>query len=117
MGPGFGADRAPGHLLEVVVANGGCGGKRAGNIVRVHDAALLGRVGPDAGEAIRLQLEVDRERVALAAVLLCQSRLLALDAEQLLDVVAELVRDDVGLSEFAGRPAELLQLIPEARSI
>ncbi len=64
---------------------------------------LVGRVGPDAGEAVGLQLEPDREVVGV-----CRARgLLALDvvhdAEQVLHVVPELVGDHVGLSEVAGR--------------
>ena len=115
MGEGLGADGAAGHLLQVVVAYGGGGGEGTGDVVGVDDAALLGGVSPDAGEAVGLELEVDGEVVALAWVLAGKRDFPALDAEELLDVVAELVGDDVGLGELGGGASEALELVPEGK--
>jgi hypothetical protein len=56
--------------LQVVVAYGGGGGEGLSDVVGVDDAALLGGVGPDAGEAVGLEFEVDGEVIALAGLLL-----------------------------------------------
>ncbi len=59
---------------------------------------LLFAVDPDAGKTIRLQLDLDLQRVGfrLAAGLLLQPLHARQDAEQVLDVMARLVRDDIG---------------------
>ena len=61
-------------------------------------------VDPDTGQAIRLQFDLDLQRVGfgLAAGLLLQPRHVRQDAEQVLDVMAGLMRDDIGRGEFAG---------------
>ena len=88
VGPGFGAYGAASHLLQVVVAYGGGGGEGLRDVVGVDDAALLGGVGPDAGEAVGLEFEVYREVILLRGILLDEARLAAFDTEELLDVVA-----------------------------
>ena len=72
-------------------------------------------VGPDAGEAVGLELLPHRERIAFrvgrpgAARQCTCSR----EAEQVLHVVPHLVRDHVGLREIAGRLEPLAQLVVE----
>src|SRR4029434_11036406 len=65
---------------------------------------LLFAVDPDARKTIRLQLDLDLQRVGLrlAAGLLLQPLHARQDAEQVLDVMSRLMRDDVGGRELAG---------------
>ena len=66
---------------------------------------LVGRMTPDARKAVGLQFEAHRQGVGLRpAAARCARRTCCVDAEQVLDVVADLVRDDVGLREIAGAP-------------
>src|SRR4051812_23917964 len=110
VGPGLGV-HAAGALLDPVVADGGrrLDGQLDVLVGELGDEHLAvgvlggrGGPGPHAGVAVRLQLQA--YRVALRA-------LLGLDpahgAEEVLDVVAVLVGDHVGLDEAAVRPAEL----------
>ena len=45
------------------------------NVVGVDDAALLGRMGPHAGEAVGLQLEVNRKVIALTRLFLANTQM------------------------------------------
>ena len=77
--------------------------------------ALLGMVRPDAGEAIGHQLDAHGELVAPRA---SPTSLLALlharqDAELVLHVVADLVRDHIGIGEVAAGPEAALHLLEE----
>ena len=64
-----------------------------------------GMVRPDAGEAIGHQFDADGELVALdLADLLLALLHLRQDAEQVLDVVPDLVRDHIGIGEVAAGP-------------
>ena len=67
--------------------------------------ACCERVRPDAGEAVGLQLDAHAQRVGLrlAAARPRIASTLPRDAHQVLHVVADLVRDHVGLRELAGR--------------
>lgn len=114
MGEGFGADGSAAHALEVVVADGGGGFEGAIDVGVLDHVTLFGGVGPDAGVAVGLEFEVDGEVVALAGLLLFELTDLAFGAEELLDVVAEFVGDDVGLGELAGVSAEAFEVVPEA---
>src|SRR3954454_14842347 len=83
-------------LLEAVVADRGCGVepvgdvglRQLGDVTRAHRT-----VRPYAGEAIGLQLEVDTPAFRPGDSLADPAH----GAEQVLHVVAVLVRDDVGL--------------------
>src|SRR5271170_5222242 len=66
---------------------------------------------PNAGEAIGLQLQMDRSRILPVRISLHTP----LDAENILDVVADLVGQNVGLREFAGRAEALPELIVKAQ--
>ena len=75
------------------------------------------RVGrPHAGIAIGLKFDLDLDRIAfgLARAGLQLVRLVE-RALQVLDVMADLVRDDIGLREVARRAEALRQLVEEAR--
>src|SRR4030095_13228643 len=75
---------------------------------------LVGVVRPNPGQTVRLQLEADggciADRLAGAGRSLAQ---LVGDTEQVLDVVAHLVRDDVGLREIARGSEAPIQLVVE----
>ncbi len=77
---------------------------------------LLARVvAPHAGEAVGLQLLQHRQPVALDLAGALTGRLHPLrQAEQRLQVVADLVRDDVGLGEVAGGAELLVEFAEEA---
>ena len=68
---------------------------------------LLGVMRPDAGEAVGLQLDAHLHAVGLDLRAGRALRLLHLgqDAEQVLHVMADLVRDHIGLRELAGLAA------------
>ena len=74
----------------------------------------FGGVAPHAREAVGLQLEANGEVVLEVGTLLHRAAHLRLDAQQLLHVVADLVRQDVRLGELAGRAEASLQLVVEA---
>ena len=91
MGPGLGIYASGGLLLDPVVAHRGGGVERLVDVARFEEVALLGGVRPDAGEAVGLELEPDRERVGLTGSLLLARRTLPLMPEQVLHVMADLV--------------------------
>src|SRR5512147_2439376 len=66
VGEGFGNHVAAALLLQAVIADG------AGRVERLldvaffqHLAAAIGVVAPDPGEAVRLQFQLNRERIGL----------------------------------------------------
>src|SRR5512133_3967855 len=70
---------------------------------------------PRAREAVRLQLHPDGERVARARVALLRGVHALRDAEDVLDVVPDLVRDDVRVRELASRAEARRELPVEAQ--
>src|SRR5262249_52635013 len=93
--------------LDAVVADRGSRIEGVGDLLvgrRLKVAGVGGVARPDAGKAVGLQLGADRAalRAGLVAAPLVQ------DAEQLLDVVTVLVRDDVALRERPDLGAETL---------
>src|SRR5262245_40912320 len=109
MGPALRVDLALGGLLDPVVADRG---GRVQRLVNVRPGELVdqrparvrirggGRVvGPDAGKAVGLQLEPDRRTLRALAVAAHAVH----GAEQVLDMVAVLVRDHIP-------PAHILNL-------
>src|SRR5688572_3315702 len=73
-------------------------------------------IGPHAGKAIGLQLDLYGERVAFALAHVGAGLPdLLLDAEHGLHVVPDLVRDDVGLRKVARRAEAARQLVEEAQ--
>src|SRR6187399_2027392 len=91
--------------LQRVVADRGCRPQRCFDIAGFDESRtlLFFAVDPDARKAIRLQLDLDLQRIGfrLAAGLLLQPLHARQDAEQVLDMMAGFMRDDIGRREFA----------------
>ena len=104
-----------GHLLQPVISHRGSRAKSGLDIALLEQAALLRRVRPDPGKAIGLQFHLHGQRFLRARVLLLQLAQLALDAQNILHVVAQFVREHVGLREFAGRPETALQFVKKTK--
>ena len=90
-------------LLQPIVADRRGGAHRGLDVAGLDQLPLLvGARRPDAGEAVGLQLDLDLQAVRLglgqAALLLLH---LGQDAELVLHVMADLVRDHIGLRELA----------------
>jgi hypothetical protein len=114
----LGHDAAGRHLLQPVVADGRRGPQCLIRITRLEldmarrePSALRRGVSPDAGQAISLKLERYRRAVGSHRGVACPR----VEAQQVLHVVAHLVRDDVGLREVARRAESLRQLLEEAK--
>ena len=111
MGEGLGVSPALlDRFLDVVVAYGS--GRLHGfgefpGIERDGFSALeltdYDRRGPDPGEAICLQLHSYREVIGLGRILLLLLSDLIVNSEEVLDVMADLMREDVCRSEVASR--------------
>ena len=118
----LGHDAARTQLLEAIVADRGGGAECFFEIpgIELHlsaggAAGLGGLVAPHAGVAVGLQLEAHRQGVPVRGIrLLCLAHA-RLGAADRLNVVSELVRQDVGLGEVAGRAEAALQLVEEAQ--
>ncbi len=106
MGETVGHHPARRLTLQRVVADRGRRRQRGVDVAGFEEARPLLRlaIDPDAGETIGLQLDLDLQRIGfgLAAGLLLHPRHARQDAEQVLDVVSGLMRDDVGRREVAG---------------
>ena len=107
-----------GHFLEPVVADSRRGAQRflriAGfelDVSRLEAAAFRSRMAPKTGQAISLQFEGDRRAVGADG----RAARCLVEAEQMLDMMAELVGDHVGFREIAGRPEPLRQLVEETQ--
>jgi hypothetical protein len=85
-------------MAERVVADRVCGGERFAQIVVRDLERRPRRVTPDTGKAIRLQLDAHRVLVRSFA-----GRLQPAGANQVLNVVTDLVCDHIRLGEVAGR--------------
>ena len=111
----FRHDAALRLLLQAVVADGRGRGQRRFEVARFeHVFHGVGTLAPDAGQAICLQFHAHGQGIALAlANALLGLMYLVGDAEQVLDVVADLVGDDVGLGKFAGGLEALLEVAVE----
>src|SRR5205085_10826753 len=109
------ADVAGGHALQAIVANGRGGTQAGRDIAGIDDVALLGGVAPDASEAVRLEFEPYREMIAFRRFATPQVGDALLDPEKFLHVMPDLMRDDVGLRELAGRAEAAAQLVEEGK--
>src|SRR3954453_19678698 len=111
--PALGVDPALDLRLDPVVADRRCGIERLRDIGLRHVGDHLRRrrmVGPDARQAIGLQLEPDGRAIGAGLTALGSIE----DAEHVLDVMAVLVRDHVRLGEPATFRAEArLELVEE----
>lgn len=102
VGKGFRLDAAAGHLLDMIVANGGSCAEGRFHVAGFQEATLLRGVSPDSGEAVGLQFHRNGEFVSRSRIGLLKMAHLTFHADNFLDVVADFVGQDVGLREFAG---------------
>src|SRR5262249_32778576 len=112
-------------------ADGGGGAQRGLDVPRVDERrlaltlqVLVLAVGPNAGEAVGLQLDLHLDVIGVPLVAGGALRLLRLrqDAEQGLHVVSDVVRDQIGLRELAGLAADVAAAeagldLPEERGV
>src|SRR5687767_4795728 len=109
--------------LHGVVADGGGGLQRGVDIAGLKEAVFLfGTVGPDAGKTIGLQFDAHLNAIGARPPSCRLLRALGLfqDAEFVLNVMADLVRDHIGLGKFAGlagATAEALLDLAKKRSV
>ena len=89
-------------LLKFVVPYRGRGAEGLLDVALLEVASSEHLVCPNAGEAVRLQLEPHRELVGPVRIVLLLLMDLAADARDVLDVVAHLVGDHIGLREVTG---------------
>src|SRR5262245_54640037 len=103
MGERVGHHIALASALQAIISDRGCGLHGSFDVTRLDEAPLLLRVvSPYAGKAIGLQLDAHLKAVG-ADLIQGLLRLLDLweDSKQILHVMANLVRDDIGLGELA----------------
>ena len=106
---------APGrHPLQPIVSHRGRRAEAGFHIAGVNDIALGRRVTPDPGETVGLQFQTDRERVSLGGVRHLPSPDTSFDAENLLNVMSDFMRDHVRLRELTGGSEALAQFVEEA---
>ncbi len=102
-----------GLLLKRVVPYRGRGAEGLLDVALLEVASSEHLVRPNAGEAVRLQLEPHRELVGPVRIVLLLLMDLAADARDVLDVVAHLVGDHIGLREVTGRSEPCRELSEE----
>src|SRR4051812_39150397 len=108
------------ELLQAIVADRGSGAQRFFHVARIEfdpagrgSSRLRRLVAPHAGIAVGLQLEAHRHRVRAARIRTLRLAHLPFRAHQRLHVVADLVREHVGLREVAGCAEAAIQFIVE----
>ena len=115
MGEAVGHGVAVRRRLQAIVADRP--GRRHGllDVAGVEQLPFLIGVGrPDAGQAIGHQFDPDRDRVGLGAARVLLRRVgLGENAEQVLDMVADLVGDHVGVGEIAAAAVFRLHVAEE----
>ena len=105
MGEGIRHGVPLGLALQPVVADRGGGLHRLLDIACLEDmTGAVGVAGPDAGEAIGLQLQADGRRVGPGLGTAPRRVHLVHDAQQVLHVMPDLVRDHIGAGESPGAP-------------
>src|SRR5205823_11677654 len=113
MGEGLGVDATGRRALNAIVAHRRRGVQPFLNVSLMEQTTLLGRVPPDAGEAIGLQLEPNGDGICIAGILALQATRLRVDAQKMLYMMPELVRQDISLREITGRTKAALKLVVE----
>lgn len=106
--------RAPcGVPVDPVIPD--CGGcpQALLEVARLEEPSLPSGEPPHSGQAVRLELESDRQFVGLVGLLLLELPNSIADPEQVLDVVAHLMCDHVGLCEVARRSEPPVELSEE----
>ena len=121
MGETVRRDVAGRHFLQPVVADRRRGAQRFVGVARfeLHTSGLQpsargSGMSPHTRETVRLELEPNRELVRFGWIRLRELSHARVRAEQVLDVVAELVREHVGLREIPTCAQALLQLLEES---
>ncbi len=113
MGPALRVDPTARLLLDPVVADRGGRSEGLVDVALLEEAPLAGGMRPDPGQAVGLQLEPDRERVGPRRAALLLGAHLVGQAQEMLDVVADLVGQHVRLREVPGRAESAPQLVIE----
>ena len=107
-----GAARLP---LQPIIANGGRGRHRLLQVILVQIVVpRLHLVRPHAGQAIGHQLGLDRYRIALIRVLLFRRLNFRQQPHQVLHVMADLVRDHVGIGKVTTAAQLGLHILEES---
>src|SRR5262245_55430289 len=115
MREGVGHDIALRLLLDAIVADRARRPERILDIARFDNVlTFLGAIGPDAGEAIGLKFHAHLERIGLCLPHALFERFdLIGDAEKLLHVMTDLMRDNVGLRHVSWRAEAVLEVLIE----
>src|SRR5579884_1526068 len=115
MGKGLRADVPGGHLLQAIVAYRRSGVDGAFRVTFLKEIPLLSGVRPDTSKAVSLQLQLDRQSIALRWFIALQSADFGLNAHQLLHMMADLMGKNVCFSKVTGCAKAALQLIVKAK--
>ena len=115
VGKRVGTDLPSRHALKAVVTYCRRRAERALDVASLQEISSLRRFCPNTRETVSLQLEPNRERILRTWVAALQAPDLPFDAHQILNMVSEFVRQDVGLRELAGRSKSALQLVIKAK--
>src|SRR5947207_10085307 len=103
-------------LLNLVVADGSGGTQPFLEIACFEQVSLLCEKSPYAGVTVGLELEAHRHVVAASRVHPLRLRVELLHrAEQVLHVMADLVRDHIPLGEITGRTKAIVKLLKKRR--
>src|SRR5258705_2806205 len=112
----FGNHVALSAFLNCVVADLGGGVQALFDIARLKDLALaIGEAGPDAGKTVCLQLKPHGKGIGFALGGAPLTGLdLVHDAEQVLHVMADFVRNHIGLGKIAGSFETVVEFTKES---
>ncbi len=80
------------------------------HIALIHQLPLLRRIRPDARKTIRLQFQPHRKRIPFAGLALLQAPHFRLRSQNLLHMMADLMRNHICLRELSRRSEPILQL-------
>ena len=101
--------------LQAIVSHGAGGVQRRLDVALLDDVlGAVGMIGPDTGEAVRLQFYAYRNRVGppLLALRALGVRPLQ-DAELVLHMMADLMGNHIGFGELPGRVEPILHFLEE----
>ena len=113
MGERLRADMAGGHALHPVISHRSRCLHSCLDIAGIDQVSLAGAVGPHARQAIGLKFEGNGEAIALRRHPLLEVAHLLLDAQNLLHMVPDFVRQYVGLRELARSAKTIAKLVEE----
>jgi hypothetical protein len=113
MGKAIRRNCASRHLLQMIVSNRRGGTKTISHVGLVDLAALGRSVSPDTCQTVSLELQHDGELIPRLRIARLKLTHAILDAEDVLDVVAQLMSDHIRLSKVSRASADAVKLIPE----